>query len=51
MMKIKNIPINLIDIAEENVRKSQSFGFDQKDELIKEHLSKFVPPPTSYCAV
>ena len=41
MMKIKNIPINLIDIADENVRKSQLFGFDQKDELIKEHLSKF----------
>jgi ParB family transcriptional regulator, chromosome partitioning protein len=41
MMKIKNIPINLIDIADENVRKNQPFGIDQKDELIKEHLSKF----------
>ena len=27
-MKIKNISINLIDIAEENVRKDFSFGKD-----------------------
>ena len=40
-MKIKNIPVNMIDIANENVRKGYSFGEDDKDELIKEHLSKF----------
>jgi ParB family chromosome partitioning protein len=41
-MKIKNIPVNMIDIANENVRKDYSFGEDDdKDELIKEHLSKF----------
>ncbi|HVX02751.1 MAG TPA: ParB/RepB/Spo0J family partition protein [Nitrososphaera sp.] len=40
-MQVKNIPVNLIDIAEENVRKSHSFGEDDKDRLIKEHLSKF----------
>ena len=40
-MKIKNIPVNLIDIANENVRKDDSFGKDDKDELMKEHLSKF----------
>ena len=27
-MKIKNIPVNLIDIANENVRKDDSFGKD-----------------------
>ncbi len=40
-MKIKNISVNLIDIAEENVRKDFSFGRDSSDNLIKEHLSKF----------
>jgi ParB family chromosome partitioning protein len=40
-MKIKNIPINLIDIAKENVRKDIVFGKDQSDNLMKEHLSKF----------
>ncbi len=40
-MKIKNISVNLIDIAEENVRKDFSFGKDSSDNLIKEHLSKF----------
>jgi ParB family chromosome partitioning protein len=41
MMKIKNIPLNLIDIANENVRKNLSFGKDIEDDLIKSHLSKF----------
>lgn len=40
-MQVKNIPVNMIDIAEENVRKGHSFGEDDKDRLIKEHLSKF----------
>jgi ParB family transcriptional regulator, chromosome partitioning protein len=40
-MKIKNIPLNLIDIADENVRKDHPFGQDSRDELIKDHLSKF----------
>lgn len=40
-MKVKNIPIDKIDIAEENVRKGHSFGKDSYDQLIKEHLSKF----------
>ncbi len=40
-MKIKSIPITLVDIAEENVRKDMVFGKDQSDNLIKEHLSKF----------
>ena len=40
-MKIKNIPLNLIDIADENVRKNFSFGKDIDDNLIKLHLSKF----------
>jgi ParB family transcriptional regulator, chromosome partitioning protein len=40
-LKIKNIPVNLIDIAEENVRKNYSFGQDTQDTLIKTHLSKF----------
>ncbi len=40
-MKIKNIPISLIDIAKENVRKDIVFGKDQSDNLMKEHLSKF----------
>ena len=37
-MKIKNIPIDLIDIADENVRKDFSFGNDVSDNLIKEHM-------------
>ena len=40
-MKIKNIPVNMIDVANENVRKDDSFGKDDKDKLIEEHLSKF----------
>lgn len=40
-MKIKNIPMNMIDVAQENVRKDDSFGKDDKDKLIKDHLSKF----------
>lgn len=40
-MKIKKIPIDLIDIADENVRKNFSFGKDSSDILIKEHLTKF----------
>ena len=40
-MKIKNIPLNLIDIANENVRKDLSFGKDIEDNLIKSHLTKF----------
>lgn len=40
-MKIKSIPITLVDIAEENVRKDIVFGKDQSDNLMKEHLSKF----------
>ncbi len=40
-MKIKNIPLKLIDIADENVRKDHPFGEDSRDELIKDHLSKF----------
>jgi ParB family transcriptional regulator, chromosome partitioning protein len=40
-LKIKNIPLNLIDIAEENVRKDFTFGKDSPDNLMKEHLSKF----------
>ena len=35
-MKIKNIPVNMIDVANENVRKDDSFGKDDKDKLIKE---------------
>src|SRR5919197_2650387 len=40
-MKIKNIPVELIDVAEENVRKDQAFGKDSNDQLMKEHLSRF----------
>ncbi|MBA3749586.1 MAG: ParB/RepB/Spo0J family partition protein [Nitrosopumilus sp.] len=40
-MKIKNIPIDLVDIAAENVRQDIIFGKDQSDNLMKEHLSKF----------
>jgi ParB family transcriptional regulator, chromosome partitioning protein len=40
-MRIKNIPVNMIDVATENVRRDYSFGEDDKDELIKEHLAKF----------
>src|SRR5690242_739031 len=40
-VKIKNIPLKLIDIADENVRKDHPFGKDTRDQLIKEHLSKF----------
>lgn len=40
-MKVKNIPVELIDVADENVRKDQDFGRDSNDQLMKEHLSKF----------
>ncbi len=40
-MKIKNIPLKLIDVAEENVRKDLAFGKDHSDCLMKDHLSKF----------
>lgn len=40
-MKVKNIPMELIDVAEENVRKDHDFGKDSNDKLMKEHLSKF----------
>jgi ParB family transcriptional regulator, chromosome partitioning protein len=40
-MKVKNIPVTLIDVAEENVRKDQAFGKDGNDLLMKEHLNKF----------
>jgi ParB family transcriptional regulator, chromosome partitioning protein len=40
-MKVKSIPVELIDVAEENVRKDQTFGKDNNDQLMKEHLSKF----------
>lgn len=40
-MQVRNIPVSMIDIAEENVRKDHAFGRDEKDRLIKEHLSKF----------
>src|SRR5919109_5279351 len=40
-MEVKNIPVELIDVAEENVRKDQDFGKDSNDKLMKEHLTKF----------
>ena len=40
-LKIKNIPVDMIDVADENVRKNFSFGKDSSDHLMKEHLSKF----------
>lgn len=40
-MKIRNIPLKLIDIADENVRKDHPFGEDNRDQLIKDHLAKF----------
>jgi ParB family chromosome partitioning protein len=40
-MKVRNIPVELIDVAEENVRKDHVFGKDSSDQLMKEHLSKF----------
>ena len=40
-MKVKNIPVELIDVAKENVRKDQAFGMDGSDQLMKEHLTKF----------
>jgi ParB family transcriptional regulator, chromosome partitioning protein len=39
-LKIKNIPLDLIDIAEENVRKDFPFGGNSSDDLMNEHLSK-----------
>lgn len=40
-MKVKNIPLKLIDVADENVRKDHTFGSDSSDRLIQEHLSRF----------
>lgn len=40
-MKVRNIPVELIDVAEENVRKDHTFGKDSSDQMMKEHLSKF----------
>lgn len=40
-MEVKNIPVELIDVAEENVRRDQDFGKDSNDKLMKEHLTKF----------
>lgn len=40
-MKLKSIPLKLIDVAEENVRKDHPFGTDGGDRLIQEHLNKF----------
>jgi ParB family chromosome partitioning protein len=40
-MNIKNIPLNLIDVAHENIRKDHSFGNDTADNLMTEHLSKY----------
>jgi ParB family transcriptional regulator, chromosome partitioning protein len=40
-LNIKNIPLKLIDVAEENIRKDHSFGVDRNDELMTEHLSKY----------
>lgn len=40
-MKIKNIPLDKIDIANENVRKDFSFGNNPSDNLMSDHLSKF----------
>ncbi len=40
-MKVRNIPVELIDIAEENVRKGQAFGRDSTDQLMKDHLSRY----------
>ncbi len=37
-MKIKNIPLNLIDIADENVRKNFPFGKDIDDNLIFDNI-------------
>lgn len=39
-MKIKNIPLDLIDIAEENVRKGFPFGGNSSDDLMNKHLAK-----------
>jgi ParB family chromosome partitioning protein len=41
LLKVKNIPVRLIDVAEENVRKDHDFGTDSPDKLMKEHLSRF----------
>ena len=40
-MKVRNIPVELIDVAEENVRKGKAFGRDDSDQLMREHLTKF----------
>ncbi|MGH9876064.1 MAG: ParB/RepB/Spo0J family partition protein [Nitrososphaera sp.] len=40
-MKVKNIPVELIDVADENVRKNENFGRDNADHMMKEHLSRF----------
>jgi ParB family chromosome partitioning protein len=40
-MQVKNIPLDMIDIADENVRKDHTFGKDDKDRMMRDHLSKF----------
>ncbi|MGH9993235.1 MAG: ParB/RepB/Spo0J family partition protein [Nitrososphaera sp.] len=40
-MKVKNIPVGLIDVADENVRRNETFGRDAPDHTMKEHLSRF----------
>ncbi len=40
-MRIQNIPIDEIDIADENVRRDQEFGYDQQDKLLTSHLDRF----------
>lgn len=40
-MQVKDIPLNMIDIADENVRKGHAFGEDNRDRMMKDHLSKF----------
>ncbi|MGH9991315.1 MAG: hypothetical protein ACREAZ_01565 [Nitrososphaera sp.] len=34
-MKVKNIPVGLIDVAGENVRRNETFGRDAPDHVMK----------------
>jgi ParB family chromosome partitioning protein len=40
-VKVKQIPVRLIDVADENVRKDQAFGADMPDKMMNEHLARF----------
>ncbi len=40
-MRIQNIPIDQIDIADENVRRDVEFGYDEHDKLLIGHLDSF----------